>query len=264
MGELMAPTTHQVTLAFERHGSGAPIALLPGLTFDRRVWRPIIERLGDEVCSVAIDLPAHGDSPGPAADLERVAARAHELLARLDVREPVVVGHSSSGGLAMIYAAEYPARGVVMIDSPVDLRPFATLVRRLEPVLRGPGFADAFEPFQRSMGLDLVPEPLRTTALAAQKTSREVVLGSWDQLLRTDPAQLQRWFEGIAREVHVPCLAVFGHELSPGERDQLLGLVPHAQIEDWAGCGHFVHLADADRFTARLRAFVDGCWGAGS
>jgi pimeloyl-ACP methyl ester carboxylesterase len=164
----------------------------------------------------------------------------------------------------MIYAASYPVRGAVMVDSPADLRPFAKLVRQLEPALRGPGFADAFEMFQRSMRFELVPEPLRTAALDAQEVRRDVVLGYWDEMLRTDPEELQARVEEGAGRIDVPCLAVFGHELAQDERDYLRRLVPRGQVEEWPGRGHFVHLADADRFTARLRAFADFCVGARS
>jgi pimeloyl-ACP methyl ester carboxylesterase len=255
----MPSTSQQATLAFERHGTGVAIALLPGLTFDRRSWRPIVDRLGDDVYSIAIDLPAHGDSPGPPADLEHVAAQVHRLLERLGVADPIVVGHSMSGALAMIYAASYPVRGAVNVDSPVNVGPFAEMVQHLEPALRGPGFDEAFAPLRRSMGPDRVPEPLRTVALDAQEVDREVVLGYWDQLMRSDADELERWVEEIASTIDVPCLAVFGHALAGAERDYLRRLVPGVQLEEWVGAGHFVHLAEADRFAARLHAFAEFC-----
>jgi pimeloyl-ACP methyl ester carboxylesterase len=233
--------------------------LLPGLTFERRSWRPIVERLGDDVCSLAVDLPAHGDSAGSPCDLADVAARVHHLVERLGIEDPVVVGHSMSGGVAKIYAASYPARGAVTVDSPANLVPFAELVQRLEPALRGPGFAQAFEPFQRSMGFDRIPEPLRSEALAAQEVRQDVVVGYWDELMRSDPERLQARVEKVAAAIDVPVLAVFGQRLSSDERDYLRRLVPGAQLEEWPGRGHFVHLAEADRFAARLRAFVDCC-----
>src|SRR3954464_3597254 len=104
----MSTAPQQATLAFERHGSGVPIVLLPGLTFDRRSWRPIVDRLGEHVSTIAVDLPAHGASPGPPCDLQDVAAQVHQLLERLDVADPIVVGHSMSGAVAMLYAASYP------------------------------------------------------------------------------------------------------------------------------------------------------------
>jgi pimeloyl-ACP methyl ester carboxylesterase len=41
---------------------------------------------------------------------------------------------------------------------------------------------------------------------------------------------------------------------APGRRARLLGL-PSARMEEWPDRGHFVQLAEADRFAARLRAF---------
>ena len=255
----MSVTPQQASLAFERHGTGAPMVLLPGLTFDGRSWRPIVDRLGGHVSTIAIDLPGHGASPGPPCDLEDIAAQVHVLLESLDVADPIVVGHSMSGGIAMLYAARYGVRGVVVVDSPADLRPFARLVQSLAPALRGPGFADAFKQFERSMGLDLIPAPLRTIALEAHEVDRDVVLGYWDELLRSDPELLQTRVERTAARIDAPFLAVFGHALTCEEHDYLRRLLPHAQVEQWPGCGHFVHLADADGFAARLQAFAEVC-----
>jgi pimeloyl-ACP methyl ester carboxylesterase len=255
----MSATTPQSTVAFERHGTGVPIVLLPGLTFDRRSWRPIVDRLGEDVCTIAVDLPGHGASPGPACDLEEVAARLYELLGQLGVDAPVVVGHSMSGAVAMIYAALYPVRGAVNVESPVNIGPFAEMVQYLAPALRGPGFAEAFAAFERSMGLDRVPEPLRTAALDGHEVRRDVVLGYWDQLMRTDADQLQAWVEELAGSIDAPLLAVFGRRLDGAERDYVRRLVPRVELEEWPGAGHFVHLAEADGFAARLRAFVEFC-----
>jgi pimeloyl-ACP methyl ester carboxylesterase len=237
------------SLAYERHGSGAPVVFLHGLTFDRRSWRPIIDRLGGDVAAVAIDLPAHGESPGPPADLDDVAARVHELVDRLGIDSPVVVGHSISGAVAMIYAASYPSRGAVSIDNPFDLRPFGRLVRQMAPALRGPAFAEAFAPVQQSMRLDLLREPV------PQEIRQDVVLGYWDEVIRSDPDELQARVEAVARTVGVPCLALFGDRLTSEQRAYIRAHAPTVEVEVWPGCGHFLHLVEPDRFTARLRRF---------
>jgi pimeloyl-ACP methyl ester carboxylesterase len=260
----MPTASLQTSLAFERRGAGTPIVLLPGLTFDRRSWRPIVDRLGDDVCTIAIDLPAHGASPGPPCDLEAVAARVHGLLDGLGVADPIVVGHSMSGAVALIYAARYPVRGAVSVEAPVNVGPFAEMVQYLEPALRGPGFADVFARFEQSMGLSLVPEPLRSVALESHEVRREVVLGYWDQLMRSDADRLQARVEELAGRIDVPVLALFGQRLAAAERDYLRRLVRGAQLEEWPGRGHFVHLADADRFAARLLGFADFCNGVSS
>jgi len=46
----MATAAHTATrLAYDDEGAGTPVVLLHGLTFDRRSWRPIIERLDGSV-----------------------------------------------------------------------------------------------------------------------------------------------------------------------------------------------------------------------
>jgi pimeloyl-ACP methyl ester carboxylesterase len=235
---------------------------LHGLTFDRRTWRPIIERLHGSVRSIAADLPAHGESGGAQARFEQVPGPLHELLVSLDVERPIVVGHSMSGGLACLYASEYPTRGVVVVDNSPDIRPFAELVHRLGPALRGPGFAEVWPTLDNSLGLERIPEPVRSLVLDTHVVNQDVVVGYWAMLLRGDPAGLQAWIDTITAKLNVPCLGVFGRPITDGERKRFEQL-PDVQLEEWAGDGHFVHLVDPDRFATRLRKFVDHCTATG-
>jgi pimeloyl-ACP methyl ester carboxylesterase len=256
---MMAGGTLQTTrLAYDVEGAGVPVVFLHGLTFDRRSWRPIVERLDGSVQSIAIDLPGHGQSRGAPAPLDEVAAQVRELLAALDVRSPIVVGHSMSGGLACVYASAYPTRGLVFVDNGPDVQPFAELVQRLEPALRGPGFASAWDVFEDSLGIGRIPEPVRSLVLATHRVEQEVVIGYWETLLRADPAELQAAIDALIRRLAVPCLAVFGRPVTDRERERLSWL-PELQLEEWAGDGHCVHLVDPDRFTARLRLFLEHC-----
>ena len=255
---MAAATDSATSLAYDDEGAGTPVVFLHGLTFDRRSWRPIIERLDGCVRSIAIDLPAHGDSGGAPAPLDEVAAQVHELLGSLEVDRPVVVGHSMSGGLASFYAATYPSRGLVIIDNGPDIRPFAQLVQQLEPALCGPGFTQVWQTFEDSLGLERIPEPVRSLVLETHEVKQDVVVGYWQTVLRTDPDELQALIDAQIRQLDVPCLAVFGRPITPSERERF-GWLPDVQLEEWVGDGHFVHLVDPDRFATRLRQFVDHC-----
>lgn len=255
----MAAAAHTATrLAYDDEGVGTPVVFLHGLTFDRRSWRPIIERLDGSARSVSIDLPAHGESGGAPAPLEEVATQMHELLNALAVERPIVVGHSMSGGLACLYASDHPTRGVVVIDNGPDIRPFAELVHRLEQALRGPGFAQVWQTFEDSLGLERIREPVRSLVLDTHQVKQDVVVGYWETLLRSDPAELQAWVDTIMAKLDVPYLGVFGRPITAGERDRFERL-PDVQLEEWTGDGHFVHLVDPDRFVTRLSQFVDSC-----
>lgn len=255
-------TDLETRLAYDVEGTGTPVVFLHGLTFDRRTWRPIIEQLDGSVTSIAIDLPAHGGSGGEPASLESAAEQTHRLLESLGLKQPVVVGHSIAAGVAGLYASAYPARGIVLVDQAMEVLPFARMLHQIAPMLRGPAFGQIWPNIEASLGLDRIPEPTRTLVLDTHKVTQDVVLGYWDQVLSTDPAELQAWIDSKAAGIRTPCLAVFGRSATDGERERLARL-PDAQIEEWEGDGHFVHLVDPGRFATRLLTFVGHCDQAG-
>lgn len=249
-------------LAFDFRGSGPPILFIHGLTFDRLTWQPIIDRLADRYSCVAVDLPGHGDSDGPPRLLDDVVASLYRLLGDLSIDRPVVVGHSMGAALAGMYAATHPVAGVVLVDQAPLMRPFAELVHSLEPSLRSDNFAAVFEPFRQSIGLDLVPEPQRSQIAARQRIRRDLVIGYWDELLRSTPDQLQARIDRSLIAIDAPCFGVFGHTLGDQEREHLFHFLPSAEIEEWPESGHMVHLVEPDRFTLRLAAYAGRCFQA--
>ena len=258
----MAAATQHLGIAYDVEGSGAPVLFLHGLTFDRRTWRPIVDRLAESVQCITVDLPGHGQSGGTPAALTCIADRLHELIAALQVERPVVVGHSMSGALATVYAATHPARGLVTVDNGPDIRSFAELLHRLEPQLRGPGFATAWQIFESTLGIDHLAEPIRSLVLDTHEVTQSVVLGYWEQAFRMVPADLQTFVDSQLANVEVPLLAVFGRLVTEHERDRFDRL-PSVELEEWVGDGHFVHLVEPDRFANRLRAFVRDCTDTG-
>jgi pimeloyl-ACP methyl ester carboxylesterase len=147
---------------------------------------------------------------------------------------------------------------MVWVDQATEVLPFAQMLHQIAPMLRGPAFDQVWSNIENSLGLDRIPEPTRTLVLDTHKVKQDVVLGYWDQVLTTDPAELQAWIDAKTAGIRVPCLAVFGRQATDGERERLGGM-PDAQIEEWVGDGHCVHLVDPGRFATRLRVFVEHC-----
>jgi pimeloyl-ACP methyl ester carboxylesterase len=259
---MTGPTSDGGDLAFESRGAGPAVVLLHGLTFDRSMWRPVLDRVSRVSRCVAVDLPGHGDSREPSRRLDEVATSIHRLLENLDVERPVVVGHSMAAVVAILYAARYPVGGIVLVDQPLEMAPFAHLVQRLAPALRSETFAAAFEPFRASMGIELVPEPYHSQLNRSQRIERDLVLSYWDQALTTAPTNLQSTLDDALAAITAPCLAIFGRALERSEIAQWQSNWPAIKVEQWPGYGHLPHLVDADRFAHRLVSFIAECTAA--
>lgn len=236
--------------------SGPVLLFVHGLTFSRRTWDPVVDRLRDRLRCVAIDLPGHGDSTGSGADLRGVVDRIHATLDAAGVAEPVVIGHSAGALTATGYAATYPSAGVVNVDQTMRVGPFAGFVQQLAPALRGPDFASAFAPFRDSIGVAQLPEPERSRVESTQHIDQQVVLDHWTMPLTASPAQLQGMVDDLLDAIDVPYLWLSGADVPDADRQALLAHVPAAQIETWPGSGHMVHLADPDRFATLVAGFV--------
>ncbi|WKB55503.1 alpha/beta fold hydrolase [Eleftheria terrae] len=117
----VAPRRATIPLAYARHvGSGPTIVLVHGNSSDRTLWNRVCEQL-PRADMLAVDLRGHGRSPWadpPAYATEDYAADLAQTLQRLEVHEPVLVGHSN-GALACCYLAAHLAprpRALVLVD----------------------------------------------------------------------------------------------------------------------------------------------------
>src|SRR3954467_11401593 len=142
-------------LAGRLHGDpgtgGTPLVLLHGLTFDRRMWDPVLAALPAGRPALALDLPGHGASPGiEGRGLAPVAEAVHASVRAAGLERPIVVGHSIGGPIAGIYASQHDVAGVIAIEAPLRFEVFAEGMRAVAPLLAGPRFEDGWAPFRDS------------------------------------------------------------------------------------------------------------------
>lgn len=241
-------------LAFEETGDGTPVVFLHGIAMDRSAWRPVIDVLSARHRCISVDLAGHGESPRSGAyDVFSQSAAVAELLAELALDQPLVVGHSYGAFTATLLGATAPVAGVVNVDQELDTASFQTAIRPFADRLRGDDFDAAFTEFVATLRPDLVP-PERHD-LAVMRPDPEVVLGVWTMVFDTPAAELNAMIEPVLSTYPVPYLAIFGSSVSAEER-RLVDLVPDAEVEEWDGLGHFVHLVEPGRTAERIAAFA--------
>jgi pimeloyl-ACP methyl ester carboxylesterase len=160
-----------------------------------------------------------------------------------------------SGGLASFYAANYPSRGLVSIDNSPDIS-HSRSSSNSSSTLRGPGFTQVWQSFEDSLDSNASLSP----ALARARNPRGET-GRCRRLLADRaphrPDEFQALIDAQIRQLDaIP--RRLRRAITPSERERF-GWMPDAQLEEWVGDGHFVHLVEPDRFATRLRQFVDHC-----
>lgn len=102
----------------ERKGTGTPVVLIHGLPGTAEDWNQVTSLLPGER-TIAIDRPGFGYSSGGYVPFERQLSAIHQLLSKLHVTRPVLVGHSYGGTISLGYAERYPheVSSLVLVDA---------------------------------------------------------------------------------------------------------------------------------------------------
>jgi pimeloyl-ACP methyl ester carboxylesterase len=169
----------------------------------------------------------------------------------------VIVGHSAGGLAATMYAARHPSCGVINVDQPLDVAPFAEFARSLADRLRGPEFSAVWQIFYESFHTDFLPADAQELVRSTCQPRQQVVLGYWHQVLDSPVAELTGLITDATaalRTAGVPYVHIAGGEPAPEYRRWLGEQLPAAAIEVWPRSGHFPHLARPQQFAQQLAA----------
>lgn len=104
----------------ERPGSGPAVLLihgLPGTAEDFERVTPLLALAGER--TVAIDRPGFGFSTGGYFPFSRQLQAVQEVIERLHLGHPILVGHSYGGSISLGFAEGHPSelRGLVLVDA---------------------------------------------------------------------------------------------------------------------------------------------------
>lgn len=233
---------------------GQRVLYVHGTGCNARVWEPHMAAIADAHTPVAIDLPGHGQSPGPGfrgiADYTYFAV---ELARALGWDRFAVVGHSMGGAVALLtalYHADLLA-GLVLVDTGARLRVNPTLLQSARQ-----GAASGRAPaMDRAWAFASGTSQSVVDALQAltSDTAPRVTYGDW---IADDTFDVMR----RVSDVRVPTLVVGGADdrLTPIRYHEFLAAhIPGCRLAIIEGAGHWVFWEQPDAFTRTVREFLD-------
>lgn len=237
------------------HGTGTPVVFVHGAGGNKTTWlsltRELAKRWPDRPLHL-VDLPGHGDAPGPGRSLvEDYAADFRKFLEDVCGRPSDLVGHSMGGAIVLTLALDAPhlVRRVAVVGSGYRLAFNRQMIEAFES-----DFSLAMS-FLRDIGFASVSDPAEMEAMMAgfMACDPQVALGDFracaDYDIKDRIASL------------VPPLAVnFGSAdlLTDERRNLALALaVPGAIHHRFEGAGHMLMVERTAELAARLAEFLD-------
>lgn len=120
----------QVRLAYTRTGQGRPVICLHAIGHGGRDFESFTDLVHSHFEIISLDWPNHGrsgDDHCPPSAI-RYAALLVKFLDQLNIQNPIILGNSVSGAVAMLYAQQKPVSALVLCDS-AGLVPINGLVK---------------------------------------------------------------------------------------------------------------------------------------
>ena len=261
-------------VAYREAGTGPALVLLHSAMLSHREWEPLVAELSDRFRLVLPDLPLHGDSedrpahpysPDWLADVIagfcRETSGPRPLVAGHDVGAQLLLRAVARGGLA-------PAR-VVLMSSALHTRPARG---RLEGRVRAAARAAAVPGLDRlvARGARLAAERIAAGARPAERDLvRHALAGmdgnaararAWSRAVRGWPPGAQpELLDAYRALADTPVLLLWALEdtMHPAAiAEEVLELVPHAQLRLLPGTGFLMAYDDPVGLARELAAFL--------
>ena len=259
---------HLVVGSLETHvevvGEGLPVVLLHGLGLSGALWSRVRDGFGPGYQLILVDLRAAGQTrelEEEELSLERWADDLAGLLDALDVRRPVIVGHSLGASIALKFALERPddVRALALIGADATLSNLAPRMLANAERIENMGLEAWVEKFW-SKNPPFSPESL--------ERDPEILDEYRALLLANDPADYVRQCRAIAAaedlaerlgDISLPALVLIGgsdDRTLPEHGRQLATRLGDARVVELPDVGHTLPLEAPQAVAAAVSAFL--------
>ena len=256
----------------QRMGDGPTALLLHGTGASTHSWRGLAPLLAEEFDVIAPDLPGHGFTQAPTfaqLTLPRMARLLRGLLADVDVKPDVVIGHSAGAAIAIQMCLSNLIEPKVIISLNGAILPFRGSAGHVFPLMAKMLFLNPLVPRVFAMGASdrrRVERLIEGTGSRIDNDGLEHyarlfgnpshVAGTLGMMANWDLPELQR----VLHRLQTPLVLVAGDEdkaVPPSDAFEVKALAKHAEVVKLRGLGHLAHEEDPGQIAELVREIAE-------
>jgi pimeloyl-ACP methyl ester carboxylesterase len=283
-------TDDHVRLYYETRGKGKPVIFIHGLTANHHHFKKQVPSLAGHFQVITYDQRGHGDSDVPehGLTLRRLARDLRELIEYLGLEGVSLVGWSMGAHVIFEYVRQYACRGIakiVVIDMAPRLMKAPDWTWGLSGLFSGKtgDFGHEDNLFMLSVMLEnwekysvVVAERILNKSLFNEKREfnhrvefkgKEDLPWLYEEARRNTPhvivalwiSMSMQDYRPLLKDITVPCLLAYGCESNyypPENYDFMKNQLPEAKVIPFEGCGHALHIQDAEKFNQAAIKFL--------
>ncbi len=227
---------------YVQYGEGKDVVLLHGWGQNIAMMMPLGNELPKNRITI-LDFPGFGESEEPKNiwSIEDYSDLLDDLLNKLKIKKPVIMGHSFGGRVAIHYAANHPVEKLVLFGSPCIRKNRKSVKENLfKKIKKIPGLEKVSEFAKKHIG--------STDYKNASPTMRNILVKVVNQDLST-----------YAKKITCPTLLIWGtlDEAAPIEdARELEKLLQDGALIELEGCTHYAYLEALPHIISILKSFI--------
>jgi pimeloyl-ACP methyl ester carboxylesterase len=252
MEELKAGKYGYLSAAYPLDPGSSTLVFVHGAGGSSLMWRAQLEALAERVNAVALDLPGHGRSEGPARTaVSDYAKTVVEFIDAAEISRPVPVGLSMGGAITLQLMLDFPERfaAAILISTGARLK---VMPQIFEAIAKNyPDYVNMIGKFSASPQTD--PALLGPYLAEAAKCKPEIVTGDFRACDAFDVT------ERIAA-IDAPVLIISGadDQLTPPKYAEFLaGKIAGSKRAVIEAAGHLAPVEKAGEVVKAITAFLD-------
>lgn len=233
-----------VNYTFYDNSSNVNLVYLHGWGQNIEMMMPIAKPFIKKYNVLIIDFPGFGDSDEPKEvwSVFDYAEMVNEIVKNLNMKNPIVIGHSFGGKIALIYGYKYKTRKVVVLASPykqVITKPTLKM-KLLKQAKKIPGLGKLENFVKKHVG--------STDYRNASEMMRKILVAHVNTDITED-----------LRKIKCPVLGIWGTndgavDIEDGR--ELENIIPNYGLVEYPGCTHYAYLENLGQTISVLNNFI--------